>query len=142
MLQINAEAFPLVELHFIETFSDAELNRFETYFMTHFEAGDRIGMAVRTTELALPELRILKGLAAWLNQSKAKLDGCIVCSGLYIPSAALRGATKFVTAIAPNNYPQKTFATWPATLVWVREQLAQAEPPVLKPGEKMLYTAS
>lgn len=87
------------------------------------DRGERFGFAVRVVDMHLPPVAVLKKVGAWLRDLDAGLRAHLVCSGIMLESAALRGGLRFVHAISPSPAAFKTFATFEETEAWVVAQL-------------------
>lgn len=127
MIEIDESEFPLVLVHFRDAVGQDDWDAYVAMSHRHFDAGSRFGLALRTTDLSMPPVGLLKQIGKWVNGNGETMRRHMVCTSMCVPSALIRGAVKFINRVAPPPVEQALFADWDETLAWaqlrIREQI-------------------
>lgn len=126
MLDIEKTRFPFIKVTLRGAMTTEVTDEWQAMVEGLFAENKRFGVAYDFIEVPMPEVAILKRLAAWSKSQYDNASKLIVCSGIHIESPVLRGALKFMNALAPSPSPQAVFSTIEDTDAWVVEQLAGA----------------
>lgn len=132
--KFDGREYPLVRMHLREWLDESEWDRFYADFTELLEHEQPFAAVLDTVSLRAPEIRQLRGLAAWIQnhqQPLARLHRGCAC---VIDSPMIRGTLKAVIHMQPMPMPMAVFDDAAEADRWARERVAdlqsQADPKV------------
>jgi len=126
VIEIDESEFPLVLVHFRNGVGQDDWDAYVSMSQRHFDAGERFGLALRTTNLSMPPIRLLKDIGKWVNVNGETMGRHMVCTSLCIPSPLIRGAIKFINHVAPPPVEQALFSDWDEALSWAHKRIRES----------------
>lgn len=126
MLTVRDERQPLLICEFEGKFTHDDAGDYERALSSIFRPGVSVGLAVTCTDVPFPEVAVLRRLGGWLRRNKANLAQHLVCTGIQVESAFLRGTMAFLDRVAPPPQAQRMFESRDEAIAWVIGQLGEA----------------
>lgn len=127
VIRISTERLPLVLLDFDGQLQLEDIDLFITRFSGWVAEQRRVGLGIRSMDIAMPEARVIKTFAQWIREQEQILAHHIIGIGVAVRSPVLRGALAFMNRLAPPPCPQRIFATWDEAERWLVDQLTERD---------------
>jgi hypothetical protein len=132
--EFDGHEYPLVRMRLREWLDESDWDRFYADFTELLEGGAPFAAVLDTVSLRAPEIRQLRGLAAWIQNHQEPLGRLHRGCACVIDSPMIRGTLKAVVHMQPMPMPMAVFEGAAEANAWARERVAdllpQADPKV------------